>query len=84
MNVILWIVFGAIVGWIASLVMNTNHEQGTLMDVILGIIGAVIGGWLMGVLGEPGVTGFNLYSVFVAVIGAVVLLSLKRMFYRNA
>ena len=77
MNIILWVVFGAIVGWIASLVMKSN--QGLLMDIVMGIVGAVVGGFLMSLFGQPGVTGFNLYSFLVAVVGAIVVIWAGRM-----
>ena len=76
MGILLWILFGAIAGWIASVVMKTG--QGTVMDIVMGIIGAVVGGFLMGLVGKAGVTGFNLYSLFVAVMGAVVLIFIGR------
>ncbi len=75
MGIILWIVFGAIVGWVASLIMKTDAEQGMLLNILVGIIGAVVGGWVMSFFGEIGVTGFNLYSFLVAIIGAVVLIA---------
>jgi uncharacterized membrane protein YeaQ/YmgE (transglycosylase-associated protein family) len=75
MGIILWIVFGAIVGWIASLIMKTDAEQGTLLNILVGIIGAVVGGWVMSFFGEIGVTGFNLYSFLVAIIGAIVFIA---------
>jgi uncharacterized membrane protein YeaQ/YmgE (transglycosylase-associated protein family) len=78
MNVLLWILFGALVGWIASLIMKTNRQQGTLIDIIVGVVGAVIGGFLFETLGRTGVTGFNLYSMFVAVIGAIILLAIVK------
>jgi uncharacterized membrane protein YeaQ/YmgE (transglycosylase-associated protein family) len=74
MGIILWIVFGAIVGWISSLIMKTNSSQGFVLDVIVGIIGAVIGGWIMNIFGNTGVSGFNLYGLLVAILGAVVFL----------
>ena len=79
MGIILWIVFGALVGWIASLVMNTDSQQGAVLNIVIGIVGAVIGGWLMSVVGESGVTGFNLYSFGVALVGAVVLISAVKL-----
>lgn len=79
MGIILWIIFGGIAGWIASIVMKTNSSQGTMLDIVLGIIGAVVGGFLMGLVGQPGVTGFNLYSFVVAVIGSVVVIYVGRM-----
>ena len=80
MNILLWIIFGAISGYIASVIMKSAH--GWLEDVILGIIGAFVGGWLMNTFGQPGVTGFNLYSIIVAVIGAVVLIAIGRALHR--
>ncbi|OGG19050.1 hypothetical protein A3D78_06810 [Candidatus Gottesmanbacteria bacterium RIFCSPHIGHO2_02_FULL_39_14] len=78
MGILLWIIFGAIAGWIASVIMKTNSSQGTMMDIVLGIVGAVVGGFLMGLVGQSGVTGFNLYSMIVAVIGAIVVIYIGR------
>jgi uncharacterized membrane protein YeaQ/YmgE (transglycosylase-associated protein family) len=75
-----WIVIGAIAGWLASIVMKTNREQGLIMDIIVGIVGALIGGFLFNALGIAGTTGFNIWSLFVAFIGAVVLLGILRLF----
>jgi uncharacterized membrane protein YeaQ/YmgE (transglycosylase-associated protein family) len=74
-----WLVVGAIAGWLASMVMKTNRQQGLLLDIVVGIVGAFIGGFLFNQFGEAGITGFNLWSVFVAFIGAVVLLALIRV-----
>lgn len=79
MNILLWIVFGAIAGWIASLVMKTDASQGLLMDIIMGIIGAVVGGFVMQFLGQAGVTGFNLYSFLVAIFGACLVIWIGRV-----
>lgn len=79
MGIILWIIFGALAGWIASVVMKTDSNQGTGMDIILGIVGAMVGGFLLGLVGQSGVSGFNLYSLVVAVIGAVVVIYLGRI-----
>lgn len=74
MGIILWIIFGALVGWVASLIMKTDSQQGPLLNIIVGVVGAVIGGWIMSLLGESGTTGFNIYSFLVALLGAVVLI----------
>ncbi len=79
MQIILWVIFGAIAGWLASILMKTNAQQGFIMDIILGIAGAVVGGFVISQFGGPGVTGFNLYSLVVAVVGASVLIWLGRM-----
>ena len=76
MGLILWIIFGGLVGWVASMITGT--PQGLIVDIIVGIIGAVIGGWIMAMLGQGGITGFNLYSFVVAVIGAIVLVVIVR------
>jgi uncharacterized membrane protein YeaQ/YmgE (transglycosylase-associated protein family) len=75
-NLIVWILFGALAGWIASMIMGRDSQMGALANIIVGIIGAVLGGFLMNLFGAPGVTGFNLYSLLVAIVGAVVLLFL--------
>lgn len=80
MGILLWIIFGAFAGWLASVFMKSDSAHGTLTDIILGIFGALIGGFLMNMLGQPGVTGFNIYSLFVAVIGAAILIWLRRRF----
>jgi uncharacterized membrane protein YeaQ/YmgE (transglycosylase-associated protein family) len=82
MNILLWLVLGAIAGWIASLLMGTNERQGTVMDIIMGVVGALLGGFLFSLLGMSGVTGFDMYSLFVAVIGAVVLTWVSRQIAR--
>lgn len=81
MSILLWIVFGAIVGWLASIVTNTR--EGILLDVIVGVVGAVIGGWIMSLFGNTGVSGFNVYSFIVALIGAVVLLFIVKAVRRT-
>lgn len=74
MNILLWIILGALAGWIASLIMGTNRQQGCLMDIVVGVVGAFLGGLVFSLFGGQGVTGFNIYSLLVAVLGAVILL----------
>jgi uncharacterized membrane protein YeaQ/YmgE (transglycosylase-associated protein family) len=74
-----WLVVGAIAGWLASMVMKTNRQQGLLTDIVVGIVGAFIGGFLFNQFGAAGVTGFNIWSIIVAFVGAVVLLMLLRL-----
>lgn len=82
MNIILWIVFGGLVGWVASIIMKTDAEMGIGANVIVGILGALIGGWLMTLFGGPGVSNFNFGSFVVAVIGSIILLAIVRGFRR--
>ena len=79
MGIFLWIIFGAFVGWVASMIMDTNAEQGTILNIIVGIVGAIIGGWIMSYFGQTDITGFNLYSLIVAIIGACVLIAIVKM-----
>ena len=81
MGIIIWIIFGGLVGWIASLIMKTEG-QGIILDIVVGIVGAVIGGWLMSFFGQSAVTGFNFYSFLVAVLGAVVLIAIVKALRR--
>ena len=62
MEIILWIIFGAFVGWIASMIMGTDAQQGAVMNIVVGIVGAVLGGFIMNSLGQGSVNGFNLYQ----------------------
>lgn len=78
MGILLWILFGALVGWVASLIMKTDAEQSALANILIGIVGAVIGGWVMSIIGNTGVTGFNLYSFLVALLGSVILIAIVR------
>ena len=80
MNTILWIVLGALAGWIADMVMKSSH--GVIEDILLGVIGAFVGGLVMNIFGQPGVTGFNVYSLIVAVVGAIILIFLGRVIHK--
>lgn len=84
MNIILWIVFGALAGWIASLIMGADERMGAVANIVVGILGAVVGGFLFGLFGLGGVDGFNVWSVLVAVVGSVVLLWLVSLFRKTA
>ena len=79
MGILAWIILGALAGWVASLIMRTDAEQGAVANIVVGIVGAVLGGFIVGMLGGQSVTGLNLYSLAVAVLGAVILLFLYRM-----
>ncbi|MBD3250067.1 MAG: GlsB/YeaQ/YmgE family stress response membrane protein [Candidatus Pacebacteria bacterium] len=84
MNILLWIIFGAIAGWLASLIMGTNARQGLLMDIVMGVIGALVGGFLFSLFGFGGVTGFNIYSLLVALVGAIVVTWIGRQFQQES
>ena len=75
MGILSWLIFGALAGWIASMIAGTNERQGCILNVIVGVLGAFIGGFIVKLLGGGVVNfGFDLQSFVVAVLGAVILL----------
>jgi uncharacterized membrane protein YeaQ/YmgE (transglycosylase-associated protein family) len=85
MGLLSWIIFGALAGWVASMLMGTSGRQGCLMNIIVGVLGAFIGGIAVEVLTGSGVRfGWNWRSFAVAVIGAVVLLAITGWGRRRA
>jgi uncharacterized membrane protein YeaQ/YmgE (transglycosylase-associated protein family) len=83
MGLIAWIIFGALAGWVASLIAGTNERQGCLLNIIVGVVGAFLGGIIMQLLtGREFNFDFDLGSFLVAVVGAVVLLALPRFIRR--
>lgn len=86
MGFILWLIVGGLVGWVASLIMKTDKEQGLLLNIIVGIVGALIGGWLLSPLVGAGTINqgtFSLGSLLVSLIGAIILLAIVNMFRRS-
>ena len=79
MNLIVWIIFGALVGWVASLIAGTDAQQGALANILIGIVGALIGGFIARRFGAEGVTGFNLMSFLIALAGAILLIMVVRI-----
>jgi uncharacterized membrane protein YeaQ/YmgE (transglycosylase-associated protein family) len=80
LNIILWILFGALAGWIASKIMNTDAQQGGVANIIIGIIGALIGGWIANAAFGIAVSAVSLSGLIVAIIGAVILIAILRAF----
>ena len=80
MNILLWIIFGGLAGWLASLLVGTDEGMGLIGNIVVGVIGAFIGGWVsdkVGMGGQPGAERpTSIVSLFWAVLGAVVLLLL--------
>ncbi|WP_395404792.1 GlsB/YeaQ/YmgE family stress response membrane protein [Pseudoduganella sp. UC29_106] len=86
MNFIIWIVIGGIIGWLASLVMKTDAQQGLFMNVVVGIIGALLGGWLLSPLfgaGTINADDFSVMSLVVSFLGAVILLAIVNLIFRG-
>jgi len=82
MGIIVWLIFGGLVGWIASMIMGTDAQQGLLMNIIVGIIGAFLGGFVAQLLGfgSEGFQFFDIGSWITAILGAVILLFLVKQF----
>ena len=86
-GIIVWLIMGAVVGWIASIIMKTNDQQGTLLNIVVGVVGAGLGGLLFRMLGMNGTNindGLSVYSFVVSLVGAVVLLGLVSLLRRGA
>jgi len=82
MNIVLWIVLGALAGWIAGLIMG-NMGRNWIVHIVIGILGAALGGFVATLAGLGGITGFNLYSLLVAVAGACLLLAIFNLLRRS-
>jgi uncharacterized membrane protein YeaQ/YmgE (transglycosylase-associated protein family) len=78
MSLLLWVIFGGIVGWVASLIMKTDSQQGIILNVVVGIVGALLGGWVMNLMGQSAGGGINLYTFLVALLGSVILLAIVK------
>lgn len=84
MGIILWIVFGALAGWIASKIMGRDGSMGAIANIVVGVVGAGIGGWISTTFfNGRGVTGFNLWSLLIAIAGACLLLLIFGGFRRG-
>jgi len=85
---IVWLVVGAIIGWIASMIMKTDAQQGWILNIVVGIIGALLGGWLFGLFGIGGANAtenpFSLISWIASLVGAIILLAIVNFFRRGS
>jgi uncharacterized membrane protein YeaQ/YmgE (transglycosylase-associated protein family) len=86
MNLIIWLVIGGVIGWLASIVMNRSAQQGIFLNIVVGIVGAFIGGFLISPLlgaGTINQNDFSLISLLASFLGAVVLLGIVNLFTRR-
>ena len=84
-SIIIWIIVGALAGWIASMIMKTDAQMGALANIVVGILGAFIGGWVISLFGTPPPAGqLHIPSILTAILGAVILLFIVKMFRRSA
>jgi uncharacterized membrane protein YeaQ/YmgE (transglycosylase-associated protein family) len=86
MNLIIALIIGGIIGWLASIVMRTDAQQGILLNIVVGIIGSLLGGFLLGPLLGGGnlLSGaFDVMTLIVALLGAIILLAIVNLFRRG-
>jgi uncharacterized membrane protein YeaQ/YmgE (transglycosylase-associated protein family) len=80
MAIIVWLIVGGVCGWLASLIMRTDAQQGIILNIVVGIVGAVISGLLFHVNMNSGIT---IESFLYALIGAVILLAIVNLVRRG-
>lgn len=86
-NFIVWLIVGGLIGWVASLVMRTDAQQGTLLNIIVGIVGAFIAGLVLTPLfgiGNINDGNFSLPALLISLLGAIILLAVVNLFRRGA
>jgi uncharacterized membrane protein YeaQ/YmgE (transglycosylase-associated protein family) len=86
MGLILWLIIGGLVGWLASIVMRRDGSQGVVLNVVVGIVGAVLGGWLISpMVGAPTINSgvISIGSLLVSFLGAVILLAIVNLITRS-
>ena len=86
MNFIIWLIVGGLVGWVASIVMGTNRQQGILLNVIVGIVGAFLAGILLTPyfgISTINQNNFSLPALLVSLLGAIILLAVVGLFTRR-
>lgn len=86
MNFIIWLIIGGIVGWLASMVMKTDAQQGVILNVVVGIVGALLGGWLISPLvgvGTINQDALSIPAIMVSLVGAIILLAIVNLVRRG-
>jgi len=87
MSFILWLVIGGVVGWLASIAMKTDAQQGLILNVVVGVVGAVLAGFLVAPMfgtGTINTNDFSIGSIAVSFVGAIVLLGVVNLFRRRS
>jgi uncharacterized membrane protein YeaQ/YmgE (transglycosylase-associated protein family) len=87
MNIIIWLIVGGLIGWVASMLMRTDARQGIFLNVVVGIVGAVLGGWFLSpMVGVSTInqSNFSIPSLVVSLVGAVALLAIVNLIRRGA
>jgi uncharacterized membrane protein YeaQ/YmgE (transglycosylase-associated protein family) len=87
MNLIIWLVVGGVIGWVASLIMKTDGQQGIFLNVVVGIVGAVLAGWFISPMvgvGTINQNNFSLPSLLLSWVGAAILLAIVNLIRRGS
>ncbi|WP_414901046.1 GlsB/YeaQ/YmgE family stress response membrane protein [Sphingomonas flavalba] len=83
MGIIIWLVVGGVIGWLASLVMRTDAQQGVLLNIVVGVVGAFIGGLIFSG-GSINNAPLTVYSFLVSLVGAIILLAIVNLIRRGS
>ena len=86
MNFIIWLIVGGIIGWLASMIMKTDAQQGIILNVVVGIVGSFLGGWLIAPLLGSGTANsgdFSVMGLIASLIGAIILLAIVNLVRRG-
>lgn len=83
MGLILWLIIGGVVGWLASIVMRTDAQQGIILNVVVGIVGAFIAGLIFSG-GNINNAPLTLYTFLTSLVGAIILLAIVNLFRRGS
>lgn len=86
-NFIVWLIVGGLIGWVASMIMRTDAQQGVMLNVVVGIVGAALGGWFISPLvgiGNINQGAFSVGALLVSLLGAVVLLAIVNLVRRGS
>ncbi|URI06362.1 GlsB/YeaQ/YmgE family stress response membrane protein [Aquincola tertiaricarbonis] len=87
MNLIIWLVVGGLIGWVASMIMRTDAQQGVILNVVVGIVGAMLGGWLLSPLVGVGTVNqgdFSVMGLLLSLGGAIILLAIVNLVRRGS
>jgi uncharacterized membrane protein YeaQ/YmgE (transglycosylase-associated protein family) len=86
MGIIIWLVVGGVVGWLASIIMRTDGQQGLLLNIVVGIVGALLAGFVVSPLLGIGTInqGVSVATFLVSLLGAIILLAIVNLFRRGA
>lgn len=86
MGIIVWLIVGGVVGWLASIIMRTDAQQGLLLNIVVGIVGALLAGFVVSPLLGIGTInqGITIATFLVSLVGAIILLAIVNLFRRGS